>query len=204
MPATFFSEDHGEAWVWGDFFATLQKRPKMVAQVLQGLSGQGNKVPLIMDYPFAMSVFYRLDKNPHGPSHSPVITVALEKANYGVLIGMLGTDKSEISDIESLSAAPMIGLFTASGHMNFGDFDEPVTANSARKKFFEIIKNHLNVSGDPVKIGTIADVFGHPNTGWPVQEPTGHKSSTTGNGCLGLILAGVLLLPALYYGCCVI
>ena len=43
-------------------------------------------------YHYAISVFYRIDKNPHGPSHRPIMTIALEQADIGMLAQMLNND----------------------------------------------------------------------------------------------------------------
>jgi hypothetical protein len=43
-----------------------------------------------------MSVFYRIDRNPHGPSHRPIMTVALEQADMGMLAKMLGSEAGEL------------------------------------------------------------------------------------------------------------
>lgn len=51
---------------------------------------QGKKAEnLGMTYHFAMSIFYRIDRNPHGPSLGPIMTVALEQADMGMLAQML-------------------------------------------------------------------------------------------------------------------
>lgn len=35
LPAPWSGIDAGEAWVWGDFFMTFQKEPRMYMEVLQ-------------------------------------------------------------------------------------------------------------------------------------------------------------------------
>ncbi len=51
-----------------------------------------------------------------------------------------------------------------------------------------LIKQHLLLEGEPLKIGTISDVHGHPNTGWPAQE---QKKS---GGCLSVVATIVVLI----------
>jgi len=67
LPDPWSSVDAGETWVWGDFFLTFQKKPKTVLDLIMEM--QGKKAEYRgMTYHYAMSVFYRIDRNPHGPS----------------------------------------------------------------------------------------------------------------------------------------
>ena len=165
MPAPMQSSDPGEAWVWGDFFATLQKDPPLILKALAAISGHSADVPAPMAYPFALMVFYHRAKNPYGPSACPVLCIGLEQANYdaiglsGVLLGN-PTGKGPV----------MVGMFHARGHNNYGEFRGAITADSARACFFERLREELNLTGEPTRIGTIKDVFGHPDTGWPAAE----------------------------------
>lgn len=186
MPAPFSSAEPGEAWVWGDFVAMLQVRPKSVSDALKQVTGTQSKGTSPMEYPFAMSVFYQKDKNPHGPSSRPVIVATLEKADYGAIASLLGGASSDLAEFNLSDASYIVkGLFTATARFNLGNFDLPLSADSARECLFDIIRGALHLRGDPVRIGTIADIHGHPNTGWPAQP----KAKTGGSGCLVLVAA---------------
>lgn len=54
-----------------------------------------------MVYHYAMSVFYRIDRDPCGLSHRPIMTIALEQANMGMLAKMLGSEAGVIFQTES-------------------------------------------------------------------------------------------------------
>ena len=66
MPAPMQSPDAGEAWVWGDFVAILQRKPTLMGQAMQAMAGKQVTQAQTMEYPYAMMVFYNKAKNPHG------------------------------------------------------------------------------------------------------------------------------------------
>ena len=78
----------------------------------------------------------------------------------------------------------MFGVFTATGRKNLGQFDGLVTADSARERFFDVIRTELNLVGEPVRIGVIKDMYGHPDTGWPADTTSSTSSKKT--GCLAM------------------
>lgn len=53
-----------------------------------------------MTYHYAMSVFYRIDRNPYRPSHRPIMIIALEQADIGILAKMLGSEAGELLQAE--------------------------------------------------------------------------------------------------------
>ena len=189
MPAPWSSIDPGEAWVWGDYVALLQTKPILVAEMMKEMTGQKGIGAPPIQYPFAMTVFYRKDRNPHGPSSRPVLVATLECMDYAAAAKMMGVQGLDLSGMGLTGDAPVVqGLFTAETRLNLGDFQGELNRDSARRYFLSLIKRHLSLEGEPVKIGTIADVHGHPNTGWPVQEK---KKSA---GCLSVLAALVVII----------
>ena len=171
MPSPFNSSDPGEAWVWGEYVALLQASPVVVAEMLMKMTGQKSVGVPPIRYPYAMTVFYRKDRNPHGPSSRPILVATLEQMDYAAAARMMGTQVINSSNIRMQHGAPVVqGFFTAETHFNLGDFDGALTRDSARRYFLNFVKRHLSLEGEPVKIGSIADVHGHPDTGWPGQE----------------------------------
>jgi len=192
MPAPWSSIDPSEAWVWGDYVALLQTKPILVAEMMAKMTGQkGIGVPP-MQYPFAMTVFYRKDRNPHGPSSRPVLVATLERMDYAAVAKMMGG--IDLSGMGLSGDAPVVqGLFTAELRLNLGDFQGDLNRDSARRYFLNLIGSHLSLEGEPVMIGAIADVHGHPNTGWPDQEK---KKSA---GCLSVLVALVLIVAIMAF-----
>jgi len=181
LPAPWSSVDAGETWVWGDFFLTFQKKPKTVLDLTMEM--QGKKAEYRgMTYHYAMSVFYRIDRNPHGPSHRPIMTVALEQADMGMLAKMLGSEAGELLQAEggSKMGPLMIGLFTGETRLNLGDYEGDTSSQAVKRRFFEILARQLGVSGQPKMIGDLAQAHGHPETGLPAKK----KNS----GCAPVIL----------------
>lgn len=204
MPAPMHSEDEGELWVWGDFVATLQKNPKIcgvvMTEMINHLSNERNAsspLPDVMEYPYAMVVFYRKDRNPHGPSSQPILCVGIEQANFGAFARIFGD--SSIGD--GLIPAEgkgilMVGVFRSDGRSNLGSFDELLSKEAARSKFFDVIRTELQPAGDPRFLGKIRAIHGHPDTGWP---PIENATKSSKGGCLSVFLVFAVLSYFCYY-----
>lgn len=178
LPVPWSSVDSGETWVWGDFFLTFQKKPKTVLDFT--IEIQGKKAEYTgMTYHYAMSVFYRINKNPHGPSHRPIMIVALEQADMGMMAKMLGSEVGELfqSGTDSQMGPLMLGLFSGDSRYNLGKYEGEVTPQAVKKRFFEIINYQLGLSDQPKMIGDLAKAHGHPETGLPAQN----------NNCGGIV-----------------
>ena len=170
LPAPWSSVDSGETWVWEDFFLTFQKKPVTVLDLTMKMQGKKSEHSGIT-YHYAMSVFYRINKNPHGPSHRPIMTVALEQADMGMLEKMFGSEAGDILQAEDIGEMePMIGLFTGEAHLNLGEYEGDVSPQAVKTRFFEILGHRLGVSGQPKMIGDLAQAHGHPETGLPTKK----------------------------------
>jgi len=188
MPAPLNSTTPGEAWIWGDFVITLQINPETIDDALQRLKVIQPTSLSAKEYPFAMSVFYRWDKSPHPPSVRPILVAALGRINYRTVAASSNPNdalrKLLISESDLSSDTVLFkDLYFAEIKHNYGIFDLPLTEENARKTLFEIIQPTLKLDGEPIKIGVISDIHGHPNTGWPTQQ----DSKTNRGGCLGVI-----------------
>ena len=168
LPASWSSVDAGETWVWEDFFLTFQKEPETFIDFALALDllepdvaekVQAQKKEYRITYHYAMSVFYRLDRNPHGPSHRPIMVVTLEQVDTTALARILGREAGE--------SLPMIGLFTSEARLNLGKYDGDNNPHAVKRKFFEILRQQLGVNGQPKMIGNLAQAFGHTETGLP-------------------------------------
>jgi len=181
LPAPWSSVDSGETWVWGDFFLTFQKKPKIVLDLIMKMQGKKAEYRGIT-YHYAMSVFYRIDKNPHGPSDRPIMSVALEQADMGMLAKTLGSEVGKLlqSEVGSKMGPLMIGLFTSKARHNLGEYEGDVGPQTVKRLFFEILERKLGVSGQPKLIGDLAQAHGHPETGLAAKKK--------GPGCTPVIL----------------
>lgn len=196
LPMPWSSADEGETWVWGDFFLTFQKKPGMMREVPAGFASGGEKPgPHPMIYHYTMMVFYRLDKNPHGPSHRPVIVISLEQLDYSMarqIYEQQGKDASIFSAEETLGPI-MGGLFTKDKRFNLGDFTGEMTPQTVKKYFFENLAKWLGLTGNPKLIGTLDDAHGHPET----CMPTKGKGKS---GCASVFLAFTVMLSLFVFG----
>lgn len=180
LPAPWSSIDPGETWIWGDFFLTFQKKPKTILDIAAEMQGKKSRFETV-SYHYAMSVFYRIDRNLHGPSHRPILTASLEQANMDLIAEMLGTDAGQQQNKGNSLGPLMLCLFTSESHLNFGEYTGDTSPQVVRQVFFELLAQQLGVSGQPKMIGTIAQAHGHPETGLP---PSTKKKS----GCAPVIL----------------
>ena len=209
MPSPFTVSDEGEAWIWGDFVLALQINPITLSEGISKLANELGRTKLgkafekpLLEYPFAMYVCYRMDKNPHGPSRRPVMVATLEKADYQKILEKMRGMGTDTSSINMPSDSPlMIGLFDATKRKNLGNYLGDVNREAASETFFKIIGSELALDGTPTKIGRIADIFGHPDTGWPFEKPSSQSTSNqTKKGCLSLVaLSGFIALPLLLF-----
>jgi hypothetical protein len=189
MPAPWLSEDAGETWIWGDFFLTFQKNPKPVIVLLSG-----NSQYKAMTYHYAMTVFYRLEKNPAGRSQRPIMVIAIEQSNIEELKKMLGDKGKDIPLFEGGKeiGPPMIGLFISDKRENLGEYEGEISPEPVKKLFFEILRKKLGekqkphgkwigkahyllagrmgVSGEPRLIGNMNKAHGHKETGLPSRN----------------------------------
>lgn len=99
LPAPWSSVDSSETWVWGDFFLTFQRKPKTVLDRTMEMQGKEAEYRG-MTYHYAMAIFYRIDRNLHGPSDRPIMTSAREQGDIGMLANMLGSVVGELLQAE--------------------------------------------------------------------------------------------------------
>ena len=171
LPAPWSSVDSGETWVWGDFFLTFQKKPKTILDITSEMDGEKAEYGG-MTYHYAMSVFYRIDRNPHGPSHRPIMIIALEQADMNMLTKMFGSEAGELlqAKVGSKMGPLMIGLFTGETRLNLGVYEGGTSSQAVKQRFFEILGRRLGVSGQPKMIGDLAQAHGHEETGLPAKN----------------------------------
>jgi len=193
MPAPLSSMQPGEAWIWGDYVLTLQVFPKTIADVLHQLTNSAQTFKAPIDYPFAVSTYYRKAPNPDVTSVRPILVACLEKMNIAAAAAMLKAQGINSSEFPSDKGTPyVLGVFTSASRFNLGNYQGPDDVDSVRKCLFEIIEERLQPVGEPVMIGPIASIHGHPNTGWP-SLPKGRKA-----GCLGIVTLAVMMLVACF------
>lgn len=185
MPAPLSSTSPGEAWVWGDYVLVLQTHPKTVLDIMNEMTGKPAEDDKDLDYPFAVTVYYRKDRNPHGPSSQPILVVGLEQMDYAKVMAKMGMDSGELASIPSGLGPPVLGVFTASSHLNMGGYEGTLEIDSVRQRLFSVIADHFHPAGEAVRIGPISAIHGHPDTGWPAQKKKG--------GCMSALVALLLL-----------
>ncbi len=194
------SSDDGEAWIWGDYVAVLQKNPRtcglLLTEVMNRISKTNSHAPShpsSIEYPYAMIVYYKKHRNPHGPSSQPILCVGIEQADYGALKNILGDLSSDLGGLPADGKGPMmVGVFRSENRFNLGEFDEILNRDTARAKFFEVIQSELNPEGIATHIGGIRAIHGHPHTGWPAIKENPKKT-----GCFGIFLLLAILVPVI-------
>ena len=107
MASPWASEDDGEAWVWGDFFVTIQKRPCAMAEGIARMMGKGGNIPTAIKYDYAATVFYDKSKNPYGPSSRPIMSIGFERSDVGALAQFLGGESDGVQQGLNTEQGPL-------------------------------------------------------------------------------------------------
>ena len=194
LPSPWSSTDEGQTWVWGDFFFTFQKNPPAIIDILNEADGKKREYKG-MNYFFSMTAYYRLDKNPMGPSHRPIMVIAIEQANLSQIRKIMAQrgEQAPLFEGGKEIGPPMIGLFAGEARSNLGHYEDEISAEPVRQTFFKILGDKLGLSGQPRMIGNIDQAHGHPETGLPEMK----KKS----GCspkIFLIIAVIAILIAIW------
>ena len=159
IPAPWSSSDDGESWIWGDYVIILQKKPILLGQLLQGKSS--NSMGALMSYPFAMTVFY---KKSVCDSSRPILIYTIEKSIAGKFAGFFSATGRGTLD---------------SANLNMNDKESVI------KFFFNLMRKELFLDDEPLKIGKMNDVHGHPETGFPVKKSVKTRNNP---GCLSVVI----------------
>lgn len=172
LPAPWSSVDSGETWVWEDFILTFQREAKTVLDETLERKGGKSRYMGYMNYPYVISVFYRYDKSPHKDKNRPIMVVALEQGDKGILKQLLeGRLKNNqrlepTGDLENL----VLGVFFGKTRYNLGTFNGDCPAKVIKEHFFSVIASKLGLSGRPKYIGDFKSAYGHPETGVPPRK----------------------------------
>ncbi|MDR3154041.1 MAG: hypothetical protein LBW85_07185 [Deltaproteobacteria bacterium] len=169
MPAPWTGADEGETWVWGDFFMTFQTAPSTIySHFLQSEGRKDDGAEADMTFLFAMTVFWRLDINPHGPTSYPILSVALWDPDSG------GHGPKIFWPEDENASGPrplLVWLFDSCPQPELRSYYKvDRDAGNVKRLFFKIIGKELGVSGQPKKIGTMTEAFGHPETGLSLRK----------------------------------
>ena len=120
---------------------------------------------------------------------------ALAALGYTALAALFGDEAARfLQDKQGAKGPLMVGVFSGQGRLNLGEFDGFVTADTARECFFNVIRSQLGLVGDPVWIGAIKDVYGHPGTGWPADNRSFGASKKSGCAAVVASLAALVIL----------
>ena len=180
MAAPWQSSDEGEAWMCGDYILVFQREPQTVGETLEAMVNKAARTPQTLVYHFAMTVFYKKHKNPHGPSSRPVLSAGIEQ-------------------LAGLPNAPiMVGVFLPTSRFNLGEFEAELTSENAKTKLIEVVTNELSIPDKLIRLGEIKSVFGHPETGWEKNDqplPARMPNNKSGKGCL----TALVLIFAIFY-----
>ena len=182
LPAPLNSSSEGEVWVWGDFVLALQTKPQTMMEVMRSLTGAAFPDSPV-NYPVVVSAFYRMHRNPHGPSARPILVATLEMMDYAAAAKIQGLSPELTSLLgETNSSQYTKGLFSAGLHFNKGLYKGGDSLEAMRSELFAMLGASLNPEGSPKKLGPLSAIHGNPETGWPAKT----KSS---KGCLGALMA---------------
>ena len=157
MAAPWSSQDEGETWIWDCYFGTIQKHPPSIASLIRKKIGEQEPQSGCIIYYYAMTIFYNKDKNPHGRSSRPILSVGIEQFQMK-------------EGAKNIHMPLKLGIFRSASRSNLGNYNGTLSIDDVRQNFFDVWKSELRLRGEPQKIGRIMDAYGHPRTGWESQE----------------------------------
>jgi hypothetical protein len=135
MAAPWSGDGPGEGWKWGDFYVTVQTGPETFFDFSAKMAGTKERWEGL-SYHFSATVFRDPQKNEFGPSSRPVLVIAVEKSDFGT----------------------MVGVFDGDVRSNLGEYVGTLDLESARATFFDFIGKRFALVGEPQRLGTIEAV----------------------------------------------
>lgn len=135
MAAPWSGDGQGEGWKWGDFYVTIQTSPETFFDFSAKMAGTKERWEGL-SYHFSATVFRDPQKNEFGPSSRPVLVIAVEKSDFGT----------------------MVGVFDGDVRSNLGGYAGTLDVDSARTTFFDFIGKRFALVGEPRRLGTIEAV----------------------------------------------
>lgn len=151
MPSAWDGVDDGETWWCDNYFFTFQKQPQPAGQTMDRILGNPER-EFHISYDYALFAYYRLNKNPHGPSKRPIFVATLERSAI--------TARMHPGE----NVPPFIGLFFAEGRTNLGPYMGSLEKLEVRKMMFEVLRETINFEGEPGFLGTLKEAFGNRYT----------------------------------------
>ncbi len=169
MAAPWSGDGPGEGWKWGDFYVTVQTSPETFFDFSAKMAGKKERWEGL-SYHFSATVFRDPQKNEFGPSSRPVLVIAVEKSDFGT----------------------MVGVFDGDARSNLGGYTGTLDVDSARATFFDFIGKRFGLVGEPQRLGTIEAVRGKVITRKVGEIVDNGKSGSPAAGMAGKVRA---LLP---------
>lgn len=137
MAAPFSSVDKGQVWLWDNYFCVFQKKPKTVYEAFQDSFPNKSEIPMGMKYHYAMTILHQSN-----PSPEPILVIGLEQLIF-----------------DNYKGDCFLGMFVKNKRLNYGLYNEDTDPEQIRLKFFDVIKQYLELDGQPTLIGTIPEIF---------------------------------------------
>ena len=146
-PLGFSSLRNGQSTVTllksGDLFAVFEKNPVNLMNAMEDMSGSPRS-DLMFHHPYALSVFYRKSRNPHGPSTRPVYIATFEyspvtcRMRSRGLLGALTGAKAEPAEVYMIGNGPR-------GRDNAGLFPYDFTESQAMGRLARFVDERLGL-----------------------------------------------------------
>jgi hypothetical protein len=201
MPTPKNSIDGGEAWVIGDYYGLTLNRPIPMYQSIESATGIACAPSIGIEHRTALSVFYKHDRNPHGPSVRPIAVYSVER--FVIPSGLNNAAGSGIDGPPGTRGQTeyMMCKYYNGRHSNYGACQGDGSTQSDRDQLMHQFLVDFGLSDRPKLIGSIVDIEGHPETGVPRKTSS---SNSEKRGCLPLLaLAGLASAALILVSVCV-
>jgi len=127
-----------------DYYAVIDQEPICMEQSMQLMSMGRLDRNYDMQYLYAASLFYKASRNPHGPSKRPIFVAALEHSRFSCQYegpGLLG----RLLGKRPRPTSVFLGMFTATGHENFGQHANRFTDDSAKSLLLDTVAGRVGL-----------------------------------------------------------
>lgn len=160
FPAPWLSGDEGEVFSCGDFLLVLQKKPPTLVEHIQMMENRSPSQKVGIFYLYALIIYHKIHEIGQAGMFKPVMAITLEQSDQTELLKFIDDEnfKNEILKNNCISD-PMLCMFTASGHANFGIYHGSLEKEAVLEAFFKKFREFFPNAPELEPVGSISEVM---------------------------------------------
>lgn len=160
FPAPWLSSDEGEVFAAGDFLFVLQKKPPTLVEHVHQMENRRPPEKVGIFYLYALIVYYKIHEIGQTGMFKPIMAITMEQSDQTELLKFIDNEdfKNEILKNNCISE-PMLCMFAASGHSNFGIYHGSLEKDAVKEAFFEKFREFFPSAPEIESVGSISEVL---------------------------------------------